>query len=103
VGVDAAASGRGALKWAAGYARSTGQPLRAVHVFSYSSEGVIAWTSGGLPGVPYSGADELRDVTESEIQAAFDSVAPEAGWHLEFYEGLPDRRWSRRRSMPRCW
>lgn len=59
--------------------------------------------SGGLPGVPYSGADELRDVTESEIQAAFDSVAPEAGRHLEFYEGLSDRRWSRRRSMPRCW
>jgi Universal stress protein family len=37
--------------------------------------------------VPDSGANELRDVTESEIQAPFDSVAPEHGWRLEFYEG----------------
>jgi nucleotide-binding universal stress UspA family protein len=58
-----------------------------VHVFSYGSEEAIAWTSGGLPGALDSGANELRDVTESEIQAAFESVAPEAGWRLEFYEG----------------
>jgi nucleotide-binding universal stress UspA family protein len=87
VGVDTSASGRRALKWAAGYARSMEQPLRAVHVFGHSSEGAIPRTPGGLPGMPYSGANEPRDVTQSEIQAAFDSVAPEAGWHLEFYEG----------------
>ena len=84
VGVDTSASGRRALKWAAGYARSMEQPLRAVHVFGHSSEGAIPRTPGGLPGMPYSGANEPRDVTQSEIQAAFDSVAPEAGWHLEF-------------------
>jgi len=52
VGVDAAASGRGALKWAAGYARSTGQPLRAMHVFSYSSEGAIAWSPADFRECP---------------------------------------------------
>ena len=41
VGVDTSASGRRALKWAAGYARSMEQPLRAVHVFGHSSEGAI--------------------------------------------------------------
>jgi len=76
VGVDTSPSGRGALTWAARYARLTGQRLRALHVFSYRAAGGVMFTSGGLPGMPAGGSDELRDEVEGEIRSAFDSLGP---------------------------
>jgi nucleotide-binding universal stress UspA family protein len=87
VGVDLSTSGRNALTWAAGYARSTGQRLHAVHVFNYHAEGPMIWAPGGLPAMSYRGANELREATEREIQAEFESIAPEPGWELEFCAG----------------
>ena len=87
VGVDTSPSGRGALTWAARYARVTGQRLRALHVFSYRAAGGVMFTSGGLPGMPAGGSDELRDEVEGEIRSAFDSLAPEPTWRLEFWGG----------------
>jgi nucleotide-binding universal stress UspA family protein len=87
VGVDLSTSGRSALTWAAGYARSTGQRLHAVHVFNYHAEGPMIWAPGGLPAMSSRGVNELRDVIEREIRAEFESVAPEPGWRLEFCEG----------------
>jgi hypothetical protein len=37
--IDTSSSGRSALKWAAEYARSTGQRLHAVYVFNYNPAG----------------------------------------------------------------
>jgi len=87
VGVDTSPSGRGALTWAARYARVTGQRLRALHVFSYRAAGGVVWTPGGLPGMPAGGSDELKDEIESQIKSAFDSLDPEPGWRLEFWGG----------------
>ena len=87
VGVDTSPSGRGALIWAARYARVTGQRLRALHVFSYRAAGGVVWTPGGLPGMPASGSDELKDEIESQIKSALDAMSPEPGWRLEFWGG----------------
>jgi len=87
VGVDTSPSGRGALTWAARYARVTGKRLRALHVFSYRATGGVVWTSGGLPGMPAGGSDELKDEIESQIKSVFDALGPEPGWRLEFWGG----------------
>ncbi len=88
VGVDTSPSGRGALTWAARYARVTGQRLRALHVFSYRAAGGVVWTPGGLPpSLPAGGSDELRELAEGEIRSIFDSLAPEPQWRLEFWGG----------------
>jgi len=88
VGVDTSPSGRGALTWAARYARVTGQRLRALHVFSYRAAGGVVWTAGGLPpSLPAGGSDELRDLAEGEIRSVFESLAPEPQWRLEFWGG----------------
>ena len=87
VGVDTSPSGRRALTWAAQYARATGQRLRALHVFSYRAPGGVMFTSGGLPGMPTGGSDELRDEVEGEIRSAFNSLAPDPNWRLEFWGG----------------
>ena len=87
VAVDTSPSGRGALTWAARYARVTGQRLRALHVFSYRAAGVVVWTPSGLPGIPAGEFDELKDEIESQIKSAFDALDPEPGWQLEFWGG----------------
>lgn len=46
VRIDTSSSGRSALKWAAEYARSTGQRLHAGYVFNYNpagADGVGPW------------------------------------------------------------
>jgi nucleotide-binding universal stress UspA family protein len=87
VGIDTSSSGRSALKWAAEYARSTGQRLHAVHVFNYNPAAPMAWAPGGPPAMSYRSANELRDGAEREIRAEFESVAPEPGWRLESCAG----------------
>ncbi|MDF2747942.1 MAG: hypothetical protein K0S98_2229 [Propionibacteriaceae bacterium] len=87
VGVDTSPSGRGALTWAARYARVTDQRLRALHVFSYRAAGRVVWTPGGLPGTAAGGSDELKDDIESQIKSAFDALNPEPNWRLEFWGG----------------
>ena len=86
VGVDTSASGRAALEWAAAYARSTGQRLRAVYVFRYDNGAPPMWTTG-IPGMAYGVDPDTQDSIKGEIQSAFDSLRPGAGWRLEFCDG----------------
>jgi hypothetical protein len=58
-----------------------------VYVFNYNPAGPMAWAPGGPPATSYRSANELRDEAEREIRAEFESVAPEAGWRVEFYAG----------------
>jgi nucleotide-binding universal stress UspA family protein len=37
--------------------------------------------------MPAGGSDELRELAESDIRSAFDSLAPEPNWRLEFWGG----------------
>lgn len=88
VGVDTSPSGRGALTWAAQYARVTGQRLRVLHVFSYRAAGGVVWTSGGLPpAIPAGGSDQVREPAEDELRSAFALLTPEPDWRIEFWGG----------------
>jgi nucleotide-binding universal stress UspA family protein len=87
VGIDTSRSGRTALKWAADYARSTGRPLHAVHVFHYDPGTPAPWAPGGLPSLTYPAAAEAREMMRSDVQQLFDALPPRPDWQLEICEG----------------
>ncbi|RCK69211.1 universal stress protein [Desertihabitans brevis] len=105
VALDGSESARAALAWAARHARLTQQPLRAVHVTTWSVDDTLvaadtALADPGLtgPGVGALGrtaalgtpeADVPEDQPEGSPEApesvtrAFDAVDPEDDWRLD--------------------
>jgi nucleotide-binding universal stress UspA family protein len=86
VGLDLSPSSRAALRWAADYARLTGQPVQAVHALpvpaSLASVGVL-----GMPAP--EPADRVDEGYRRDVEALFASVDPQPGWRLEFYINDP--------------
>ncbi len=88
VGLDDSASARAAATWAASHARSTGAPLRAVHVL----ERAEAWEAYEAPGsstVVYPDAGALDPVWTVRARKAFARLDPEPSWSLQFAKGYP--------------
>jgi len=87
VGLDQSGSGRAALDWAAGYARLTGQTLRAISVVDWPTG--LADQEGGLPLeqlVMFPNAEQSEELQQA-TQGIFDQVGPEPGWDLQFRVG----------------
>lgn len=86
VGIDLSPSARGALAWAADYARLTGQPLQAVHAMPVPT----TLASVGVLGMPEpENPDNLDAIYRRDLEDVFASVDPEPGWTLEFYVNDP--------------
>jgi nucleotide-binding universal stress UspA family protein len=86
VGIDDAPSARAALTWAAEFARSAGDRLRVIHVFSPTDGAPVVWTNG-FPPMPYRGHTSARVDSAEHLEKAFQAIGPEPGWTLEFREG----------------
>ena len=86
VGIDDSLPSRVALSWAAEFARSAGDRLRAVHVFSDTDGFPVMWTNG-FPPMQYVGQNSARAISEDRLHKMFEVLSPEAGWTLEFLEG----------------
>ena len=82
VGLDLSPSARAALRWAADYARLTGQPIQAVHAMpvpaSMASVGVL-----GMPAPEPSGT--VEEAYRRPVEDAFAEIDPAPGWRVEFY------------------
>lgn len=86
VGLDLSPSARAALRWAADYARLTGQPVQAVHALPVPA----TLASVGVLGMPApEPADSVEEGYRRDVEALFDSVDPQPGWQLEFYVDDP--------------
>jgi nucleotide-binding universal stress UspA family protein len=88
VGLDDSPSAWAALTWAAGYARSTGARLRAVHVLDRPE----AWEAYETPVVSsfvYPDADALDPVWTVRARTVFAKLEPEPTWTLQFAKGHP--------------
>ncbi|MDN5761986.1 MAG: universal stress protein [Microlunatus sp.] len=82
VGLDLSPSSEVALKWAADYARMSGQPVRAVHAMPVPS----ALASVGVLGMPSpEPLDDIDEVYRRDVEEMFASVSPEPGWRLDFF------------------
>lgn len=90
VGLDDSPSALAALSFAAGYARTTGADLRAVHVISVADQIPVSWSPEYVgPGYLNVGGRYLDDASHRQkIQAVFASVHPEARWRLDFVDGI---------------
>lgn len=86
VGLDLSPSSHLALKWAADYARMTGQPLQAVHAMAVPANMASVGVLGMPSPEPVSGIEEGY---RQEIEDVFASVSPEPAWRLEFYVDDP--------------
>jgi len=82
VGLDLSASSAAALRWAADFARLTGQPVLAVHAMPVSA----ALASVAVLGMPApQPADDVDEVYRRDLEEMFSAVNPDPGWRLEFY------------------
>ncbi|HYP43866.1 MAG TPA: universal stress protein [Propionibacteriaceae bacterium] len=90
VGLDDSQAARAALEWAAEQARTTGGPLRVVHVI----DPPLLTDSGATPGLDSSLSVDPGKVTpavRNTMARLFDKVSPEASWQLEFSQGQVGR------------
>ncbi|HEU5483914.1 MAG TPA: universal stress protein [Microlunatus sp.] len=86
VGLDLSPASAAALRWAAEYARLTGQPIRAVHALPVPS----SLASVGVLGVPApEPVDSIDAGYRRDVEAVFASINPLPGWQLEFYVDDP--------------
>lgn len=86
VGIDGSWPARGALRWAARYARATGSVLRAVRVLEWPVG--FTSTSTGRAGPTMDVPDgELDHSYRHGMQRIFNEVDPLPGWALTFAEG----------------
>jgi nucleotide-binding universal stress UspA family protein len=86
VGLDNSPSSKPALKWAAEQAKSTGAPLRAVHVLDWP----YGLSTIGFPApVNYMDVrrEEIEDSYREAIVAEFQGVSPRPDWILQFASG----------------
>jgi nucleotide-binding universal stress UspA family protein len=79
VGLDRSPSGRAAWSWAATYSRSSGDPLRAIHVYD------VGWARA--PGSTMRSDTSSRQVVRDELQAIFAATEPAPDWQLDFLDG----------------
>jgi nucleotide-binding universal stress UspA family protein len=86
VGIDGSWPARGALRWAARYARDTGSVLRAVRVLEWPIGFTSASTGRDGPTLEVSAA-ELDHSYRHGMQRIFDEVDPLPDWELTFAEG----------------
>jgi nucleotide-binding universal stress UspA family protein len=86
VGIDGSWPARGALRWAARYARATGALLRAVRVLEWPIGFTSASTGPDGPTLHVPDA-ELDHSYRHGMQRVFDEVDPLPGWELTFAEG----------------
>jgi nucleotide-binding universal stress UspA family protein len=86
VGIDDSPSSAAALDWAAQAARSSGDRLRAVHVFSIATTSPLVWTNG-FPATAYVAETPAPEIAKATMTAMFRTVAPEPSWTLEFRHG----------------
>ena len=91
VGIDGSAAGKGALTWAAAYARSTGAHLRAVHALTYEVMPAAVLTTKGMGSLAEVGYRDDVQREMSEIRSVFAGCDPGLGWKLEFTDGPPER------------
>jgi nucleotide-binding universal stress UspA family protein len=86
VGLDNSPSGKAALEWAAGQAKSGGAVLRAVHALDWP----YGLSSIGFP-MPMNHMDVKREEMENSyreaITAVFEAVSPRPDWILQFASG----------------
>jgi nucleotide-binding universal stress UspA family protein len=88
VGLDQSDSARAALNWAAQYARSTGNFLRAISIVDWPT-GLVGSADGGLPLetlLLFPNEEQSQDLQRA-TQRIFDPVSPETGWDLQFRVG----------------
>ncbi len=86
VAIDDSDSSRAALAWAASYARTTGLPLHATHVFRYDFGAPEVW-SPGLRGIPHTVSAPEYALTRTDVEQMFTEVVPAPGWRLTFLDG----------------
>ena len=87
VGLDQSDPARGALTWAAKYARLTGASLRAISIVDWPTG--LGAADGGLPLerlVLFPNEEQSQDL-QRKTQRIFEQVNPETGWDLQFRVG----------------
>lgn len=88
VGLDQSDPARGALTWAAKYARLTGTSLRAISIVDWPT-GLAGAADDGLPLerlVLFPNEEQSQDLQRA-TQRIFEQVDPETGWDLQFRVG----------------
>lgn len=86
VALDESSQSRRALAWAAGYARSAGLGLHAVHVVRYDFGAPESW-SPGLRGVMHTVSAPALDGTRAAVQGLFEAEHPRSSWTLTHLDG----------------
>jgi nucleotide-binding universal stress UspA family protein len=86
VGLDLSPASHAALAWAADQARTTGADLRAVHALLLPAAmlAMVGWTSVAPPA-----DDKVDKAYRDAVTALWETVQPEPGWRLEFYNAEP--------------
>jgi nucleotide-binding universal stress UspA family protein len=91
VGLDSSAAAKGALAWAAAYARATGARLRVVHALTTEVPPASVLTTKGMSSFTEVGSGDALQRRLWAIQSVFASCGPAEDWELKFIEGPPER------------
>ena len=90
VGFDVSPSARAALDWAAGQARSTEWKLRALHVVDWASAHNL-FVMPVIEDRVYADDDPVDAEYRRQLEEAFASIGPDAGWTLQVGQGHAGR------------
>ena len=86
VGLDTTPAAAAALRWAAGYARSVGADVHAVHAYLWSEREAVLLPTG-LTLLDTSAAQPQAVQPPEDVRRLFDSIEPESSWTLRCFSG----------------